>query len=236
MSLLQTSLRLSALEVPPPDRAARLLSRNRMLALAERRRVKARPSQVFRPLWSRRALRLGSALALAGGLMVGAVTASADSLPGQPLYAIKPAVEKVELALTWDPAANTRLRLAFAARRLDEAQRLVALGRAKEALALIDEYDAALGRFGASPAVPRTRADADDLTRFLDADQARADARLTGLASRFQERGDPDSAAAIENARARVDEALRAWRLRLQSHDGTARPALPSSQPSERDR
>ena len=237
MSLLQAGLRLSALEVPAPDRGARLRGRNRMLARAEKRRLAGRlHGVVLGGIFSRRAVRLGSALALAGGLMGGAITASADSMPGQPLYAIKPAVEQVELALTWDPAANTRLRLAFAARRLEEAQHLVALGRAREALALIDEYDAAVGRFGAAPALPRTQADADDLTRFLDADRELADARLSGLASRFQAGGDADSAAAVEHARSRVDEALRAWRLRLQSHDGTVRPVSPSAQPSDRER
>src|SRR5919108_1757073 len=115
MSLLQTSLRLQALDLPPPDRRARLRSRNRMLALAEQRRLAAHPVRTaLHSLWSRRAVQLGSALALAGGLMGGAVTASADSMPGQPLYAIKPAVEQVELAPTWDPAANSRPRPSFA--------------------------------------------------------------------------------------------------------------------------
>jgi len=58
-----------------------------------------------------------------------AVAASAGALPGQLLYPVKRAVEKVDLALHGDPASRARLHLQFAQRRLEELSTLLELRR-----------------------------------------------------------------------------------------------------------
>ena len=58
-----------------------------------------------------------------------AVAASAGALPGQLLYPVKRAVEKIDLALHGDAASQARLHLQFAQRRLDELSTLLELRR-----------------------------------------------------------------------------------------------------------
>lgn len=111
--------------------------------LASRASFLARAGALRRPAQPRRG-GLGRFLApaLARGLAVlfvflagfaagtyGAVTASADALPGDPLYALKRAVERTELLLANHPAARARLEADFAQRRIDEAQTVAAQGR-----------------------------------------------------------------------------------------------------------
>jgi hypothetical protein len=67
-----------------------------------------------------------AAIALAAALLlIPATILSGRSLPGQPLYAVKLAVEEVRLtALGWSPAGTARERLRIADVRLDELTRL----------------------------------------------------------------------------------------------------------------
>src|SRR5207244_9825022 len=134
-----------------------------------------------RPVW-----RLGVAGACAAALMVASLTAAAasgSSLPGDPLYAIKLGVERAQLATTFDTGARARLQLHFADVRLDEAQRLFALGRAQDGIRVIDQYDSAVTQFNLSIAASaldlRT---VDDLSRLTTDREGRADASLNDLA------------------------------------------------------
>lgn len=99
--------------------------------------------------------RLVRAAAWVSGLLVvllilstGAVVASAKALPGEPLYPIKTAVEQWQLALTPSEAAVTRLHIAYASRRLQEATALIEaqqVGPAAHALAgYADQIEQAL--------------------------------------------------------------------------------------------
>lgn len=85
----------------------------------------------FRPSikWARPATRLAAGFAAAFMLLGGGVIASAGSLPEEPLYPVKLAVEGVQLALAPDPEARTELQLQFAERRLAEAESAAAQGR-----------------------------------------------------------------------------------------------------------
>jgi hypothetical protein len=78
---------------------------------------------------SRRRHRVAVVLLAAtlGLLLMGgaAVAASGSALPGQALYPVKKAVEKVELALTNGPSGRAKLHLEFAQRRLEELQALL---------------------------------------------------------------------------------------------------------------
>ncbi|MDI6717323.1 MAG: DUF5667 domain-containing protein [Actinomycetota bacterium] len=66
---------------------------------------------------------------LAGGL----IYASADSLPGSPLYGVKRAVESIQLALTFDSKSKAKLYREFAQRRIDEARQIAKAGEKKRA-------------------------------------------------------------------------------------------------------
>jgi hypothetical protein len=78
---------------------------------------------------SRRRHRVAVVLIAAtlGLLLMGgaAVAASGSALPGQALYPVKKAVEKIELAFTNSPSSRAKLHLEFARRRLDELSALL---------------------------------------------------------------------------------------------------------------
>ena len=143
--LLRIALRAQELKpVEPPSMTALAAGRRRFLQEAARlRQREALPRAgwlftLLRPMprwvWARRsfaitALTVFLLLALLGG---GVVVASANSLPGDPLYPIKRATEQVQLSFTFDPAAKARLREEFEERRREETRAIVKAGRRAE--------------------------------------------------------------------------------------------------------
>jgi type VI secretion system secreted protein VgrG len=110
--------------------AGQMSSRARFLARAAELRSPAPRRGLRLPWLTARPLAGGLAVVLA--LMIGAygvVNASAPSLPGDPLYGVKRTVEQAQLILAANPLARAQLEEQFAARRVDEAQALVALKR-----------------------------------------------------------------------------------------------------------
>lgn len=235
IALLRVSVDLGGLSAPPADPAFRLQARNRMLAAAALRRRSRR----WNPLAAlpRPVVRLAYAGALAVALTVGGLTAalaSGNSLPGDPLYAVKLGVERAQLATTFDSAARARLQLQFADVRLAEAQRLFAVGRVQDGVRGMNQYDTAVAQFNRSIATSAldTRA-ADDLSRLMDEREARADASLKELAGSLAAGGDPEAAAAVARTQSHVDQALRGSKRDLRAR-GTAsqpgdRPAKPAA-------
>jgi len=59
----------------------------------------------------------------------GIAYASQEALPGDPLYPVKLGLEQLELLVTLDPQADLRLHMEFSQLRIEEMQRLLALGR-----------------------------------------------------------------------------------------------------------
>ena len=78
-------------------------------------------------------------LVLSAGSMV---AASAEALPGDALYGVKRAVERVSLAMHRDPLGRVSLRLQFAETRLAEIEALIAAGR--DPSDVLDDLDAEL--------------------------------------------------------------------------------------------
>jgi len=79
-------------------------------------------------------MRLATALAVIAilfGVVLGAGQAVAASLPGQPLYGVKLAAERIQLTLTGQPASRAALQQALAEERLDE---IVALLQRQQAI------------------------------------------------------------------------------------------------------
>jgi hypothetical protein len=235
ISLLRLSVDLGGLGAPPADPAFRLQARNQMLSAAAVRRRARR----WNPLAAlpRPAVRLAYAGALAVALMVGGITvaaASGNSLPGDPLYAVKLSVESAQLATTFDSVARARLELQFTDARLAEAQRLFAAGRVQDGVRGVRQYDTAVEQFNRS--VATTALDttaADDLSRLLDDREARADASLKELAGSLAAGGDPEAAAAVARTQSHVDQAWRGSKRDLRSRSASGRPADQKPTPGE---
>jgi Domain of unknown function (DUF5667) len=90
--------------------------------------------------------RLAAGLATVVLASYGSVRASAGSLPGQPLYAVKQADEFVTLGLTRDDLSRAFVLLDQAGARLDEATRLAGAAQVQAAGDLLQQYVVTLER------------------------------------------------------------------------------------------
>ena len=92
--------------------------------------------------WASPLTRLAAAVAVAFLMLGGGVIASAGSLPEEPLYPVKLALEGAQLALTPNPQVRVDLEMQFAERRLAEAESAAEQGRAdslERGIALYEE-------------------------------------------------------------------------------------------------
>ncbi len=219
VALLQLSSDVRQLHVAAPDPAFRMRARSALLAAGQRRRD--RPGWALVRLMNRllpaRPVRIAAAIALTAALLAGGViAAAAQSLPVEPLYRLKIAMEELQLAVTLDPAENARLRLELADRRLSEAERLSSLGRANEALDLVGRVDAAVAEVNERIATARLESQkAEALTRDLMLRQQGADRRMDTVAGNLSARGNTDGAAAVRQEQSQVNQSLEATRKAL---------------------
>ncbi len=225
IDLLRVSTDVAQLQRPAPDPAFKLRTRNLMLAVAAHRRASAARSRwVARPVF-----RLALAVGLSGALLgAGIVAASAQSLPGDPLYQVKRGMERVQLSLTLDPAANARLRMQLATRRVSEAAQLSAQGRVAEALSLITAFDTDVAELGRQVvAAPLQPADAGRLERDVSQGQAEADGGLEAVAADLAARGHSEAAASVQHSERQADQTLSGAKKALHDHGakGSARPS-----------
>lgn len=112
---------VAALRAAPrvtPRPAFRAAARARLMA----RIAVATPPRPRGHTLPRVVLRLAASLVLLFGLTSGAIVASAGSLPDEPLYVVKAAVEEVQLRTAAAPEERVALHLAFAARRIAELE------------------------------------------------------------------------------------------------------------------
>ena len=122
--ILRTAAMLLATGVPSIDPAGMRTIEKRVLSHA--RKLKQEQESPRTGLWPQLAVRLAVAMLIV--LLVtastgGALIASADSLPGEPLYPVKRLSENIQLAVAWDTLLRARLHTSFAQRRWDEAMR-----------------------------------------------------------------------------------------------------------------
>ncbi|HEV8534684.1 MAG TPA: DUF5667 domain-containing protein [Candidatus Limnocylindria bacterium] len=125
-------------------------------------------------------LRFRPALAAAAAVVLvlaGATSASASSLPGDPLYVVKRAGEDVRLALTFDDFARMQLLSEFVDRRLEELAE-IAHQRPTSAPTATAQYAEAVERF----------ADAVDRLRDAESDEKRDAAQSVADAAREKHR------------------------------------------------
>jgi len=132
---------------PVPSPAAKAVGRQRLLVAAARKRQQREAARrgMRRYLdelaaflnWvgqSSQPVRRAAVLVVAVLMMmvvtgVGVTQVAARSLPDTPLYPIKLASERIQLALASSPAERARLHITFGERRLQEAQALARSGR-----------------------------------------------------------------------------------------------------------
>jgi uncharacterized membrane protein len=132
--------------VPPPGARARVWTH---LQPAMRVRSKRRP---FLLVWLRPWAVAVTSLFLVFLLAGGTVLASGNSLPYQPLYAVKLVTEQVQLALTPTQAGKARLELALAEKRAREMVAVAQLNRPEELEKLAERLEQHLEKV-AGPAV-----------------------------------------------------------------------------------
>ena len=226
IDLLRLSVDLGGIapSAPAADPAFRLRARNRMLAAAAHRRREQR----WNPFGAlpRPAARLAFAGAVAAALLVGGLTsaaASGNSLPGDPLYPVKLAVENAQLAVAFDPAARARLHAQFADVRLTEAQRLIAAGRVQEGVRQVDQYDSAVAQLNHALAGGTFDDNAiAELRQFMNDHQASADASLQSLAGSLAAGGDAQAAAAVTRTRSHADQTWKGSERDLQARSANS--------------
>jgi hypothetical protein len=183
--------------VKEPDRASRregLLDRLRLnLALPVAVRRLALP-----------ALATITIVLLLGMMSLGVVYAASESLPGDSLYAVKLAGERVRLALSFSEINDAKLHLRSASERLEETATLVERDGTDDVQPLMQEYAAQVQ--AASRILHRQRArgmDVTSLSRHLHRQLTQHEAVL----SRLREEVSEEARSAVEQALAASREA-----------------------------
>jgi hypothetical protein len=128
---------LNKIQAKTPAKATDRASRREGL-LDRLRRSIAVPVAVRRLTWP--ALATITIIVLVGTTSVGVVYASSKSLPGDSLYPVKLASERVRLALSAGDSAEARLHLRLADERLREVARLAQIERDDESATLLRKY------------------------------------------------------------------------------------------------
>lgn len=226
---LQGARRLQA----PPELRRRLTTQARTWAVEQPRRVKPTTSErhpkseIRNPKswrWSSAALRRSAALrpSAAAGLVIsfllmvsllagaGTVYAAAGALPGDVLYPLKTALEDVRLAVSLNKTKDAELRLAFAARRLDEVTQLLEGDRPEDIGPALANYTGQVEWVLASvhegsPLPPDVQV---AVARKMAADLGHYQARLTRMLDQVPEASRPVLGLAVTTSETALNRAL----------------------------
>ena len=115
-------------EISPPPLSAKIASKNRFLDAAQALEKKRGWGWFPRPMRMAGSVLLVLVVFLTS-LTVGGSLVSAQALPGDPLYTVKRAFERVDSWLATSPASQLALEERLDSRRADEVQRLIGQGR-----------------------------------------------------------------------------------------------------------
>jgi hypothetical protein len=155
--------------------------------------------------WASTAVRAAAAFAVVLTLGSGTLVVSAGSLPEEPLYPVKLAMENVQLAITQDSGARAQLEMQFAARRLQEVAAAVQQGKpeaVEQGLALYQER--VENAFAESAAVQQGEGEGED-QRLQEALKSNQEV-LQRILSEEEKIGNPRARAAIDAAAQRTIE------------------------------
>ncbi|MBI2857191.1 MAG: hypothetical protein HYX95_02625 [Chloroflexi bacterium] len=126
--LLRTAASLrEAARLSPADHFKSRVRAQALFALQQACQKQPRPSRV-RFGWARPLATVAAGVLAMAVVSAGTVAASADSLPGQPLYGVKTVVEKAQLAITPSEVGKAKLLAGFADKRVAEIAQLVDSG------------------------------------------------------------------------------------------------------------
>jgi hypothetical protein len=157
-----------------------------------------------------RMLALIAAMLLIVGAIGGTAYAVDEAAPGDWLYGLDLAVEKLQLERTTNPQSKAELSLAFAQERLEEAQGLRQEGDVENMEIALDEYGKTIAEL-AQMVGSVDGADADALAALLEAAFAIHVTQLEALLTDLPEQAHAGIARALEasqTGRARALEAL----------------------------
>ncbi len=202
-----TSLRFA----PQPEFKAQV--KRHLLAKVPALKPKKRGVPLLRwsPGWAL-AVSLVLALLLAGG---GTVVASASSLPDQPLYPVKLATERVQLAFARSAVTQARLEAKFADRRISELSQMAEkgkVGKADEAAERLAEHLERMGRIAEAQALRKKLKGREmaELRDLLARYAARHPAELQRVLPRVPPRARPIILHALRMSAQRYARAMRA--------------------------
>lgn len=124
------------------EQAARQITRPEKPASAWHRLL----GTFFRPRWAYR-LALGMFLLIVLTIVTGSgLVAASEALPGEVLYPVKLAYEKVQLSASLSTANDANLHIEFAQRRLAEIQKSVEEGRSEPVTAAVEDMQWQVGQ------------------------------------------------------------------------------------------
>ncbi|MBI2958374.1 MAG: hypothetical protein HYY32_05970 [Chloroflexi bacterium] len=129
--LLSTAAALRQASSLAPRPEFRAMAKARVLAAVRENAAKKQQRQrgfFLRHAWAPVAASFVALLAAGSGTVV----ASADSLPGQPLYPVKMTVERAQLAVTSSQVGKAKLLASFADRRVKEIGTMVEAGHSDQ--------------------------------------------------------------------------------------------------------
>lgn len=149
---LEIAIWLSAQKEQLDPRPGWVVASKRRVLARYQEEVDAAPAPVTRPGWiplfapwlNKKAVQVAFAFIMLLALFVGGngiVMAAQDSLPGDSLYTIKTALEKVNLAMSLDKTKEAQLNLEYTQRRMVEFNRLLIEGRSADIPEALDNME-----------------------------------------------------------------------------------------------
>ncbi len=150
---------LAAAKAAPPSPRPEFKARTKELILSGIRvKVESKPRRTFLlTRWPRWAMATFLILVLVL-LSISTVVVSAKSMPDEPLYPIKLATERLQLAFARSDISKVRLNAKFAERRAEEMARMAQEGRIRKVEELAERLAIHLERIGKVAAAQRVRA------------------------------------------------------------------------------
>lgn len=190
---VRIALRLHKESAQEPDAYTRIRMRARVLGTLRPRHATLRDhAWTALELIARPAPYLMRAIAVASVLVcfgMGAIVASADTMPDDLLYPVKLGTETVRLGLAETDAERAVIELSIAEHRLHEAERLAASGRASDALVASAMYSQHVA-WAAADLAPQAPSDlALQLEQRFDADRTRAQTLASTLSANTKSAG-----------------------------------------------